>query len=145
MIDLAPLIRTSILNDPIATDIANFEGSKAIFTRRPAPDGANYPMVFISPQIPGAILDYLDGELRREVVYDILVYGQNDTAAKYRTVEKIGFALAKKFARPSLNIITPPTGFSIVKIVGTNMAVAPTDDLNIVGRFSTITFTIQEN
>lgn len=145
MIDLAPLIRTSILNDTIATDIANFEGSKAIFTRRPAPDGANYPMVFISPQIPGAILDYLDGELRREVVYDILVYGQNDTAAKYRTVEKIGLALANKFARPSLNIITPPTGFSIVKIVGTNMAVAPTDDLNIVGRFSTVTFTIQEN
>lgn len=145
MIDLSALIRTSILNDPLSVDIANFSGSKAIFTRRPAPAGAPFPMVFISPQIPGAILDYLDGELRREVVYDILTYGQNDDATKYRTVEKIGFAIAKKFARPKLNIITPPAGFSIVKIVGTNASVAPTDDLNVVGRMSTVTFTIQEN
>jgi hypothetical protein len=145
LIDLSSSIRTAILNDTLATNIASFAGSKAIFTRRPAPTDATYPMVFISPQIPGAIMDYLDGELRREVIYDILTYGQNDDAAKYRTVEKIGMAIAKKFARPSLKVITPPTGYSIVKVVGTNMSVAPTDDLNIVGRMSTVTFTIQEN
>jgi hypothetical protein len=145
LIDLAPLIRSSLITDPLATDIANFSGSKAIFTRRPAPTGATYPMVFISPQIPGAILDYLDGDLRREIIYDILTYGQNDDSTKYRTVEKIAMAIAKKFARPSLNIITPPAGFSIVKIAGTLMATAPTDDLNLVGRMSSVTFTIQEN
>lgn len=102
-------------------------------------------MVFISPQIPGAILDYVDGDLRREAVYDILVYGQNDDAAKYRTVEKIGFALAKKFARPNRFLIPVPSPYSIVGIRGTNMMVAPSDNLDIVGRMISVTFLLQEN
>jgi len=144
LIDLSALIRSAIIADPLASDIANYSGSKAVFTRRPAPSDAPYPMVFVSPQIPGAILDYVDGDLRREVVYDILVYGKNDASANYRQAEKIGFALAKKFARPSRNIITLPAGYSMVGIRGTNMQVAPTDDLNIVGRLISVTFTIQE-
>lgn len=145
MIDLAPAIRAAILADPLALDIASFAGSKAVFTRRPAPNGAEHPMVFISPQIPGAILDYVSGDLRREVVYDILVYGQNDDATKYRLVEKIGFAIARKFARPSKKIITMPTGFSLLGVRGTNSMVAPSDNNDTIGRMVSVTFLIQED
>lgn len=144
MIDLSAALRTAILNDPLAADISNFSGSKAIFTRRPAPTGATYPMVFIGPQIASGQSDYVDGKLRRTIVYDILTYGQNDEAAKYRIVEKIAFAIGLKFARPSPFIITAPTGFSIVGISGTTPSPAPTDDLNIVGRMVSVTIILQE-
>lgn len=144
MIDLSSAIRTAILNDPLSADISTYSDSKAIFTRRPAPTGATYPMVFIGPQIGAGQSDYVNGKLRRTIIYDILTYGQNDDATKYRIVEKIAFAIGLKFARPSSFVITVPAGFSIVGISGTTPSPAPTDDLNIVGRMISITITLQE-
>lgn len=144
MIDLSSQIRQAILNDPLSADISSFSGSKAIFTRRPAPTGATYPMVFIGPQIASSQSDYVNGKLRRTIIYDVLTYGQNDDAAKYRTVEKITFAIGLKFARPSPFVIAAPTGFSIVGISGTTPSPAPTDDLQIVGRMISVTIILQE-
>lgn len=145
MIDLAPKIRAAIISAPLASNISNFNGSKAVFTRRPAPEGAEYPMVFIGPQIQVAQDDFLNGKLRRSVVYDIFVYGQNDEASKYRTVETIAFAISKLFARPTNPFfLSATTGYNIVGIVGTTSRPAPTDDLNIVGRMCSVTITIEE-
>lgn len=144
MIDLSSQIRSAIVADALSNDIATFSGSKAVFTRRPAPTGAIYPMVFIGPQIGAGQSDYVNGKLRRSIIYDVLTYGQNDDATKYRTVEKIAFAIAKKFARPSPFVITVPMGWHIVGISGSTPVPAPTDDLNVVGRMSQIFITIQE-
>jgi len=144
LIDFSSSIRTAIITDPLASDISNFSGSKAVFTRRPAPTGAIYPMVFIGPQVPGTQDDYVNGKLRRTVIYDILTYGKNDEATNYRLVEKIAFAIAKKFARPSPFVLSVPSGYSIVSIVGTTAMPAPTDDLQIVGRMSQLNITIEE-
>lgn len=149
MIDLSTFIRKAILNDPLADDIGDYLNTKAVFTRRPAPSNANnYPMVFVSPQLAQSDNDFLNKKIRN-LSYDVFVYGKNGTYTEYRAVEKIAFALGKKFARVDTHDLTTnnpmPTGYSLIKAVGLGPIIAPTDDNETVGRVVPITFTIQEN
>lgn len=145
MIDLSAAIRTDILADPLAVDIGDYLSTKALFTRRPAPnDATNFPQVFVSPQINGGQSDFINKPIR-DVIYDIAVYGKNGNSVDYRLVEKIAFAIAQKYKRLGRFGITCPTGYSLVKAVGLGPRPAPTDDEETVGRVVSITFTIQED
>jgi len=142
MINLATQIRAFIIADGALTnDLSTFNTEKAVFTRRPVPTTATYPMMIVSPQITANDNDYIDG-LYRNSVYDIAVYGSNDTAANYRTTENIAFLLQDKFARLRSTDITMPTGWNLVQAITNGPTPFPTDDLTKVARGVTVTFQI---
>lgn len=141
MPDLSTHIRTLILSDSDITDnLTTLNGSKAVFTRRPVPETAEYPFIIISPQITMSESDYISHEAR-DVTYDIIVYGQNDTSSNYREIEQIGYALYERFRRLSRTGMTMPTGYSLTKAVGFGPFPAPTDDLQKTARAVSATFT----
>lgn len=142
MVDLLPYIRSFILADTALTaNLSSFDGSKAVFTRRPVPEDADYPFILINPQITQTQSDYVN-LIKRDVIYDIIVYGQNDTAANYRKVEETAFLLARKFARLRGTDMEMPTGFYLVQAVGIGSFPAPTDDQTKAARAVSVTFTI---
>lgn len=142
MIDLAPNIRAFIIADSTLTNsLSTYKSEKAVFTRRPVPPDAEYPMIVISSPIAQTESDYLD-RLYRGTTYDIAVYGLNDTPANYVKCEEIAFLLQDKFARISNYEFTMPTGYHLSQAVATGPTPFPTDDENQVARGVTVTFNI---
>lgn len=140
MPDLAPTIRTFILADTdLVSNLTTYNSQKAVFTRRPVPTDAEYPLMVISPQITASENDYLTNE-RRTAVYDITVYGQNDTSVNYRAVEETAYKLAAKFNR--LTDLVLPTGYTLIQAVGLGPIPAPTDDDQKIARLVSVTFDI---
>lgn len=124
MIDLAPAIRTSLLT------IAD-----TVYTRRPVPSGATYPMIIVSEDIVSADRDLIDTRMQF-IVRDILVYGQNDTSSHYREVESMAYAVFDKFHRRPSSIVV--SGWHIVDVIARGPISAPTDDNTTVGRLVTL-------
>ena len=124
MIDLAPAIRTSLLT------IAD-----TVYTRRPVPDGATYPMIIVSEDIVNIDRDFIASRMQY-IVRDILIYGRNDVAANYREVESMAYAVFDKFHRRPSSIVV--SGWHIVDIIARGPVAAPTDDNTTVGRVVTL-------
>lgn len=141
MVDLAPHIRTLILSDAIANNLSTYNGAKAVFTRRPVPVDAQYPFIVVSNQVSQTQNDFVNS-LKRDLTYDFVVYGQNDTAANYRLVETIANTLALKFARLPKYGMTMPVGVNLVQAIGIGPMASATDDLDKIARAVSVTFTI---
>jgi hypothetical protein len=134
MIDLQPAIRSVILNNvEISSLLPNYNGSEPIFTRRPVPTDAPYPLVLISHVVADNQIDYVKCG-RRVLTYDLAVYGLNDSAANYRKVEQIARLIATKFHRIAPYAISMPTGSSLIQSTVIGPLSAPVDDNNKVGR-----------
>lgn len=143
MIDLTSHIRSFILADPLSDDLSTYNGAKAVFTRRPVDEGAEYPFILISPATVSNIKDTIGCGLRQlDMTYNIVVYGENDTAEKYRLIETIGFSLSNKFSLLGRFDMPMPLSAILVQAVGTGPFAAPTDDNNTVARAVSVTFTI---
>lgn len=146
MIDLSASIRTRILSvTDITSLLTNYKGSKPIFTRRPAPSDAAYPIIMISPMVGGGIDDDFLKRQRREVTYDLAVYGTNDTAENYRKVEKLGFLIAQVFHRLDHFKFETPEGWQLVRAKSFGPMPAPTDDQKFIGRMISVQFLIAQN
>lgn len=142
MIDLQPAIRSYILNDQIiASLLPAFEGSKPIFTRRPVPENAPYPMIVISPLVSDNQLDYLQCK-RSVITHDIAVYGSNDSSANYRNVETIARRIKTIFHRMPNYSLNMPVGSNLIKTNATAPIPAPIDDETKVGRVVIVNFDI---
>lgn len=143
MIDLAVTIRKHLLTNQDFIDIISVFGSnsKAVFTRRPVPETAKYPLCIISPAISGAHMDYLSCK-STSIDYDVIVYGQNDTAKNYDDVEKVGYLVANLFHRVDTTKLEQ-NGFSIIAVTATTPFPAPTDDNDTVARAVRLTFDIK--
>ena len=134
MIDLQPAIRSVILNDVnIIGSFPAYQGSKPIFTRRPVPTDAPYPMIMISQPIANPQNDFVDCD-RRTFTYDIAVYGLNDNSTNYRFVETTANKIAKKFHRLKPYEISLPVGSSLIQSSTIGPLSAVVDDQNKVGR-----------
>ena len=145
MIDLAPNIRAFIFSDSTITNaLSTHNSSKSVFTRRPVPEDVAYPFIVVSPQIASTEGDFVD-RLVRSQTYDIAVYGQNDTAANYRTTEAIAFAVQSRFARLAGCEFEMPTGWGLIQATATGPIPFPEDDLTKVARGVTVTFTIHKD
>lgn len=142
MIDLLPIIREFIISDiDLTANLSSYKNSKSVFTRRPIPEDIEYPIILINPPVTQSETDFLN-IFRREVVYDIIVYGKNDTSENYRKVEETAFLLANKFARLNKNSFNMPSGSMLVQAIGIGPLIAPTDDENMTARAVSVTFTI---
>lgn len=130
--DLAIPLRTAIVNN--ATIIAllpAYKGSFPVFTRRPAPENAPYPMILISTDVSANNEDGIN-DYRPIQERDVAVYGMNDTAVNYRNVETIARAVRTLFHRQRQAITV--SGWHVVTITARGPFAAPTDDDKTVGR-----------
>jgi hypothetical protein len=139
--DLAGPIRVAILGNSAITDLLGiYLGEPAVFTRRPVPDDAPYPMIQVSPNISTGNQDFLRARLpmpRR----DLGVFGRQPD--DYRTVEAIAFLLRQQFHRQRFSIDLSPY-FNIVELVADGPISAPTDDQMLVGRAVPLRFKLED-
>lgn len=134
--DLAVPLRQALLADSAVTGkLAAYNGSFPIFTRRPTPTDAPYPVVVVSPDVAITDQDGID-DFRPVQTRDIAVYGQNDTADHYRDVESIAYAVRELFHSNRLAISVP--NWFVVMINAQGPIPAPTDDDQTVGRLVTL-------
>jgi hypothetical protein len=132
--DLAiPILQALQGNSAITSMLPTYMGKPTIFTRRPVPPNAPYPMIVVSADISRN--NNMDGlsDQRPVVTRDLIVYGSNDTDTNYRTVELIAYAVFDQFHRNHTSI-TPPDTWIIWDIVGLGPTPAPVDDDQHVAR-----------
>lgn len=135
MIDLQPSLRTFILNDlTISSLLPAYLDSKAIFTRRPVPNNATYPMIVISSLVSAINNDFVSCGGRQTLTFDIAVYSNNDTAENYRIVETIAYRLATILHRIPRYALNMPTGSSLIQTTAIGPFPGPTDDYVKVAR-----------
>lgn len=130
--NLAVPLRTAIVGDSgITSLLGTWNSEPAVFTRRPVPENATYPMVVVSPDIGVADEDYLV-EKMPVIDRDISIYGSNETPAQYRVVEVLAYALRELFHRNRLAITV--AGWRVMDIRARGPSPAPAEDLNKIGR-----------
>ena len=139
-LDLAPALRTALIGEPLISGLlSEFEGDPAVFTRRPTPSEAEYPLIVVSEDVFIRDMDALLS--RREVVLrDIIIYGHNDD--DYRVVEAIGYSVRDLFHRKRDSIIL--SDHYVIDIRATGPRAAPTDDDEVVGRLVSLTIRLGE-
>jgi hypothetical protein len=136
-VDLAIPLRDALIgNAGITALLPAYMSSFPVFTRRPPPTDAAYPMIIVSQSIMATDEDGIN-DLRPVITRDIAVYGSNEEAAKYRTVEQIAFLVFHLFHRKPSSISVD--GYKVVQIRASGPVAAPSDDLNYVGRVVPVT------
>lgn len=135
-LDLGPAIREALLDEAlIAGELAVYADSRAVFTRRPVPEDAGYPMVLINP--PAALTDE-DGLTSDRPVWmgDVLVYGLKGAPGtaedQTRTVEQLGFRVRNLFHRQRWALQVG--GFHVIDVRASGPVPAPVDDDKEIGR-----------
>lgn len=140
MTNIAADVRTAILGE---TDITNFlsqwSGAPAVFTRRPVPADAQFPMIVISPDIAHGDWDGL--KVRRDAITkDVIVYGRvaapGSADDHTRRVEAVALLLRELFHRQPRSLGNP--SYRVVSINVTGPLIAPTDSDSIVARVVTL-------
>lgn len=130
--DLSIPLRDALIGaSAITSALPAFNGSFPIFTRRPAPVNAPYPMILISPDVTVTEEDGITDN-RPVQQRDIAVYGQNETAEKYRAVETLAYSVYDLFHRNRHAIDVP--GWHVVLITAQGPMPAPVDDYQNVAR-----------
>jgi hypothetical protein len=139
-LDLGPAFRTAILaNDAITGLLATWEGEPAVYTRRPVPDDAPYPLILIAPPASIGDADWLTVRIPRPRL-DLIAYGLQP--GDYRNVETIGYLLREQFHREPFSISVD--GYSVLDIVANGPMPAPVDDQNEVGRAVLLTIRLRD-
>ena len=126
-----PLRSALIASGSITALLSSYKSSYPVFTRRPAPDDADMPIIMVSPDITITDNDGID-DFRPVQTRDITVYGQNSTNAKYRAVEAIGYLIRELFHSNWRSIDVP--GWKVVDITCLGPIPAPTDDDQTIAR-----------
>lgn len=140
-LNLGPPIRTALIGaEPIASDLSEWQGEPAVFTRRPVPPNAADPMIIVNPDSAVTDEDGLTSE-RPVVVRDIAIYGKKgppgDPSDQTRIVERLGFRVRRLFHRQKFALVVP--GYSVIDIVAAGPIPAPVDDEATVGRIVSLT------
>lgn len=134
-LDILTPLRTAIIAvTAITSKLGTFNGSASVHTRRPAPEGATFPMVMIGPIVTRSNEDGINS-FRPVIVIDIGIYGE--AVAHFRDVETVAEAIYGLFHRQRDAITV--TSYSVIDIVAQGPSPAPVDDLSRVGRRVTLT------
>ena len=138
--NLLPAIRASLIGTAAITgELAAYAGSYPVFTRRPVPDDAPYPLIVVNPQIQVGQADGM-ADQKPVLVHDIAVYGLNGVAGttdNYRAVEHIAFLVHQLFHRKPASVSA--SGWGVVDVTALGPFPAPVDDEQTVGRRVEIT------
>ena len=131
-----PFLDALLANYSLVELLPAYNNSVPIFTRRPVPTDAPYPMIVVSPDI---VKQNLDGytDLRPKITRDIAVYALNETSANYRLAEQLASMILTQFHH-TRHALVPPDGWMIANIESRGPIPAPTDDDMFVGRVVSI-------
>lgn len=143
-LDLAGPLRSAILtNTSVTALLSTWQGEPAVFTKRPVPANATYPLIVVSPDASVGNIDFLSARLpmpRR----DLIVYGrQNEDPDQYRAVEAIAYLLRQQFHRQKFSV-DPGPGYQLIELVVTSVMPAPVDDVNTVARAVLLHFKLRD-
>lgn len=146
MTDVGPALRAAVIaNAAISSELSQWQGEPAVFTRLPIPEDATFPCVVIP--FDASTLDQDALVSRRTVIMrDIMVYGNiaapgtsdDDT----RIVDDIARELRTMFHRNKAALVN--TSYHVIDIVVNGPRPAPVDDDKTVGRMVTLTLRIQD-
>jgi hypothetical protein len=138
---LSRAIRTAIIEaTPISELLGKYSGSPGVFTRRPVPEGALYPLVIVPSENAGASDEDGLRSFRPVLQKDVLVYGEQPD--QYRLVDDLADALFVLFHRQKRSISVE--GFHVIDIVARRPIQAPTSDAKRVGRLVPLTIRLQD-
>lgn len=124
----------------VVNRLGEYNGGPSIHTRRPVPEGAEYPMVVISPDVTFRDEDGVDDD-RPVITRDVAVYGEQPDA--YRVVEEVGYELRSMFHRERNSLTV--AGYNVIQITASGPVPAPTDDDRYVGRMVSLTIRLARN
>lgn len=136
-LDLSVPIRDAVVA-ALGASLPVYNGGLPVFTRRPVPSGAPYPMVVISSDITISEEDGIADE-RPTIIRDVAVYGVNDVPNNYREVEDIAYAVRHLFHRQRESLDLSASTYGVVDIRASGPRPAPTDDEQTVGRLVELT------
>jgi hypothetical protein len=140
-LNLAPALRAAVLQAaPLSTPLALYENEPGVFTRRPVPSEAGYPMCVISPPVSVGDVDFLKARFPTPR-YDIGFYGRQPD--DYRVVENLAFLARRLFHRNRFALDLVPD-YAVMEIVATGPMAAPTDSAQIVGRMILLRFKLED-
>jgi hypothetical protein len=138
-LDLAIALRSALIGQSaIADDLALFNGEPAIFTRRPLPDKAPYPLCMINPAAAIGDQDYLNSALPI-VMRDVAFYGEQPK--DYRLIERLSYLARDFFHRNKWAIV--PDGYDVIQITAKGPIPGATDDQTTVGRLVSLTIQLR--
>lgn len=147
-LDLGPAIREALLTDAfVATNLSTYDNEPAIFTRRPVPSAAVYPLIICND--PTAITDE-DGLRSDRPVWgpgDIAIYGHKAKPGtpedQTRLVQQIGLRMRRLFHRQKWALQVG--GFHVIDIRASGPVPAPVDDDKTVGRIVSLIVRLGRN
>lgn len=124
--NLAEPLRTAIIgNVSITALLPAYLGGYPVFTRRPVPNDAPYPLIIISPDTnvtnDDGINDYRPISFR-----NINVYSANDTPEHYRQADTLAYLIRNLLHRNRQAIVV--TGWNVVDIQVEGPQPSPSDD-----------------
>ncbi len=138
--DIAPAALTTMMADTYITSrVSRWHRRPSIFTRRPVPGDAPYPLIIVNPNSAVTNFDYLNS-MHPWVFRDIVVYGQQET--QLRVVDEVAYRIRELFHRKRFALQVE--GYNTVNIVATGPQTAPVDDDQSVGRLVTLSVQLQE-
>jgi hypothetical protein len=139
-LNLAAPIRSALIGfSAIADKLALYKGEPGVFTRRPTPDGATYPLILVGPDI--ALTDEDSLKTRRPIVVrDVTVFGEQPD--QYREVEALGYLVRGLFHRQRYSVAVP--NFKVVEIVAMGPRIAPADDDDHLARLVSLRFRLED-
>lgn len=128
---ISKAIRASLIGIPgIADPLARYKDAPGIFTRRPVPAAAEYPMI-VTPSFNAGATNEDGLRSRRPVlVRDVIVYGLQP--GDYRVVDTVAGLISQHFHRNRFALSIE--GYQVVDIVADMPRAAPTDNDKQVGR-----------
>jgi hypothetical protein len=137
---LPAAIRSAIIgNAPIVALLGQYENEPSVHTRRPAPEGAEYPMVIVPSESASASDQDM---MRRQIPVlgrDVLIYGRNPK--DYREVDEAAELIFLLFHRQKWALSIE--GYRVLDIVARRPTAAPTSDEKKVGRLVPLTIRLQ--
>jgi hypothetical protein len=135
--DMSQSIRASLLGDSfVSANLPSYLGSLTVFTRRPVPPDAPYPMIVVDPDKADVDIGGLNFNQLR-ILADINVYGDNSTSANYRLTEQLGYAAFDLFHRNRFSVQVQ--GWQTARVWCNGPVQIPSDDDMRVGRLISLT------
>lgn len=135
--DMSQSIRATLVGDAfVSSNLPQYLGGVTVFTRRPAPPDAPYPMVVVDPDKADVDIGGLNFNQLR-ILADINVYGDNAMAANYRLVEQLGYVIFDLFHRQRFSVQV--TGWQTARVWCDGPIQIPSDDDMRIGRLISLT------
>lgn len=135
----APLYAALMGNSDIVALLGQWQDSASIFTNRPTPPDAAYPMIVTAGDVTRSDQDLIADPVL-EIVRDVSIFGQNTSTGNVnqtRVCDSIALKVRDLFHRQRASITVD--GWDVLDIVATGPIVGPTDDDVSVHRLVTLT------